>query len=62
MDGVSERTAEEESNSRPALLTVADNVCSSTDISQGFTKTGVDVKGESLSGSFDVTGLHLFNV
>ena len=56
MDGVSEHTAQEESKSRPALLAVADNVCSSADIRQGFTETGVDVKGESLSGSFDVTG------
>lgn len=53
------------SNPRPAILAMAENVCSPNDIRQGFTGTRVDIKGRprimlkhaySLSEPFDVTG------
>lgn len=56
---------EEWSNPRPVILAMAENVCSPNDIRQGFTRTGVDIKGRprimlkhaySLSEPFDVAG------
>lgn len=44
---MSECMAGEWSIPRPAILAMADNVCSPNDIRQGFAKIDVDIKGRT---------------